>query len=56
MPQALGAYYAGPTAVDQAGGIPNIKETRDYVKSIMQKVGTITPDPPSIPTPKPIEN
>ena len=56
LSQALGAYNAGPGAVDQAGGIPNIKETRDYVQSIMQKVGSIPIDPPSIQTPKPIEN
>ncbi|HEY2011863.1 MAG TPA: lytic transglycosylase domain-containing protein [Bryobacteraceae bacterium] len=54
--QALGAYNAGPATVDQAGGVPNIRETRDYVKSIMQKVGPTRTDPPSIPPPKPIGN
>jgi soluble lytic murein transglycosylase-like protein len=56
LPQALGAYNAGPATVDQAGGVPNIRETRDYVKSILQKVDPTRTDPPSIPPPKPIEN
>lgn len=36
---ALGAYNAGPGATDQADGIPEIPETRDYVDAIMKKLG-----------------
>lgn len=35
---ALAAYNAGPDAVRKAGGIPNFRETQNYVKSIMGKV------------------
>jgi soluble lytic murein transglycosylase-like protein len=35
---ALGAYNAGPSRVDSAGGIPKIPETVDYVTSIMEKL------------------
>ena len=55
---ALAAYNAGPAAVDKAGGVPNIQETRDYVESITRAIGApATPrsQPPS-PTPKPIGN
>jgi soluble lytic murein transglycosylase-like protein len=34
----LAAYNAGPATVDQAGGIPDIKETKDYVEAILKKL------------------
>ncbi len=36
---ALSAFNAGPSAADQAGGIPPIPETRDYVDAILKKLG-----------------
>jgi soluble lytic murein transglycosylase-like protein len=56
LPLALGAYNAGPTTVDQAGGIPEIPETRNYVDSILQKLGLTRTAPPNTPTPKPTGN
>jgi soluble lytic murein transglycosylase-like protein len=50
LTQALGAYNAGPGTVDQAGGVPNIRETQDYVKAIMQKMSIS--DLPLLPPPK----
>ena len=35
---ALGAYNSGPATVDQAGGIPDIPETHNYVDSILKKI------------------
>jgi soluble lytic murein transglycosylase-like protein len=36
---ALGAYNAGSGRVDQAGGVPPIHETMDYVTAILDKLG-----------------
>jgi soluble lytic murein transglycosylase-like protein len=41
---ALAAYNAGPTAVDEANGIPEIPETRDYVDSILKSM-QVPPEP-----------
>lgn len=36
---ALAAYNAGPSRVDEAGGIPDILETKNYVSSILGSGG-----------------
>ena len=56
LPQALGAYNAGPETVDKAGGVPDIAETKAYIEAIVDKVGFKRIDLPSIPMPKPIGN
>jgi soluble lytic murein transglycosylase-like protein len=56
LAQALGAYNAGPGTVDQAGGIPKIRETQDYVDSILKKLGKAARDPPKIVAPTGVEN
>jgi len=44
---ALGAYNAGPTKVDQAGGVPAIPETTNYVREILCKLAApADPKPP----------
>lgn len=38
LEKALAAYNAGPGRVIKAGGIPNIRETQDYVAAIMARL------------------
>jgi len=39
LPQALGAYNAGPKTVDGSGGVPDFQETREYVDAILATAG-----------------
>jgi hypothetical protein len=54
--RALAAFNAGPAVVDQVKGIPDIPETRDYVGSILGKLGIKRTDPPQTQMPTPTEN
>jgi soluble lytic murein transglycosylase-like protein len=36
LPLVLGAYNAGPAAVEREGGVPKIPETQDYVAEILK--------------------
>jgi hypothetical protein len=40
---ALAAYNAGPSTVEQAGGVPDIPETQQYVKRIMGDSANVAP-------------
>lgn len=40
LEKALAAYNAGPGRVERAGGIPNIRETQDYVAAIMGRLAS----------------
>ena len=42
---ALGAYNAGPGKVDEAGGVPAIPETTNYVREILRKLAIPPADP-----------
>jgi soluble lytic murein transglycosylase-like protein len=47
LPQALGAYNAGPKATDDSGGVPDLQETREYVDAILTNAGLKPADPPA---------
>ena len=38
LEKALAAYNAGPVRVLQAGGVPNIRETKEYVAAVMGRI------------------
>ncbi|MGD0667122.1 MAG: transglycosylase SLT domain-containing protein [Bryobacteraceae bacterium] len=49
LPQALGAYNAGPKTVDESGGVPDVEETREYVDAILANAGLKPADAPAKP-------
>ncbi len=42
---ALAAYNAGPSTIDDAGGMPDIPETRDYVAAILSRLAQVSDEP-----------
>lgn len=50
---ALAAYNAGPSAVDQAGRVPEIPETVDYINAILKKLDPGRPVLGGAPKPPP---
>ncbi len=50
--KALAAYNAGPGRVERAGGVPNIRETRNYVAAIIGRLSDHARAPVPAPAPQ----
>ena len=48
---ALSAYNAGPAKVQEAGGVPAISETQDYVTKILERLKTLDSGKDARPSP-----
>ncbi|MGA2039838.1 MAG: lytic transglycosylase domain-containing protein [Bryobacteraceae bacterium] len=53
LPQALGAYNAGPKTVDGSAGVSDLLGTRGYVDAILAKAGLKPAEPAAMPADAP---